>query len=207
MGSIARPYPPESLFDDPLGSFRRAPEVEDWLRATFIDSSSPLYGEEHEHLEDATIGVLWRTSEVKRKGVPVTGTAVIPDGAALHGEHKQMFLWQMRRWFANLKLDFLITLYAPYAEACADIDFCALVKHELCHCAQAVDEWGGRRFRRDGSRLYCLIGHDVEEHIAVVRDFGAVGRNVREFVAAASAPPRIGQASIARMCGTLARAA
>lgn len=204
-----RPFPPKRLFNlEGLDSFERAHDVEDWLYEVFVDYNSPLYGEEHEHLEEAGIGVLWSTASVVRKGIAIAGTAELAKPKNSLGQlEKKIWMWQQRQWFGDDPLHFRITLDANYAMECEDVDFCALVKHELCHCAQALNKYGDKWFRKDGSRVFTLIGHDVEEFIPVVRDFGPVGRNVREFVAAASAPPRIAQAHIARMCGTVARAA
>jgi hypothetical protein len=210
-GSFRRPYPPAHLLGEDLeGAFLPAPELADWALDVFVNPSSPLYHEEHDHLQDALIGCLWTTAKNKRRGIPVAGTAQIPKPhPALSGWEKELYLWQLRQWFGTDTPNFLITLSAPYAAECDDINFLALMKHELCHCEQARDEYGGRRYRKkDNSPIFTIIGHSVEEHISVVRDFGPVGRNVKEFVEAASRPPRIAQADIDWACGTcLARAA
>jgi hypothetical protein len=210
LPELKRPTPPPFLFDEDLeGTFARAEDVEEWMRDVFIEEDGPLYGERHEPLSDAYIGVLWATKAVKRKGVELAGTAEMPDRVArqLNGWVKEQYLWQMRRWFGTIP-DFCIRLLAPWAESCEDVEFLATCKHELCHCDQAYDKYGSRWFRRDGSRVWTLVEHDVTEFIDVVEDFGPVGRNVAQFVSAASKTPRFEDADVRVACGNcLARAA
>lgn len=205
-----RPYPPAALFEQDLeGAFARAEDVEGWIREHFIEPDGVFYSERHEPLQDAYVGVLWATKQVKRRGVPLLGTAEMPDRVAntLNGWVKEQYIWQMRRWFGQLP-HFCIRLLAPWAEGCDDLDFCAGVKHEVCHCNQALDKWGARWFRKDGSRVWTIVEHDVQEFTEVVADFGPVGRNVEDFVRAARTPPRFGRAQIDFACGVcLARAA
>lgn len=202
---LFRPRPPEELRRaDEYGTFVRAPEVEEWIQSAFVKPGGPLYDEDHCHLLDARLGVLWSNIPVSRRGTPIAGTASMPrPHPALSAYDKQVHVWFLRRFFGVEKLDFLITLDAPYAHACDDVNFCALVKHELVHCDQARDENGERLFTvREFKPIFTIRGHDVEEQIAVVRDFGMVGRNVEKFVEAASKPPRIAQAKIDWACGT-----
>lgn len=113
----------------------------------------------------------------------------------------------MRRWFGTLP-DFCIRLNANWAEAVEDLDFCATAKHELCHCDQAYNKWGDRWFRKDGSRVWTLVEHDVEIFLDEVRDFGPVGRGVSELAEILKQPPRFGSQSINVACGNcLSRAA
>jgi hypothetical protein len=201
--------PPRELFDS-AESFLPAPEVSIWIEDAFLDDESPLFHEEHLHLRGAHIGVLWTTFENSRKGIPVAGDASIPHPHPSLGKwERALYNWQMKQWFGPRLPDFLIRLYAPYASACENVDFCALVKHELCHMAQATDEFGAPRFNRETGRpVYTMIGHDVEQFISVVRDFGPVGRNVKALADAARRKPRIARAALDWACGNcLARAA
>jgi hypothetical protein len=194
---------------DEYGTFERAVDVEEWIFDAFLNTRSPLYHIEHEHLREARVGVLWSNIPVSRRGTPIAGTASIPrPHSALSGYERQIQHWFMRRYFGIEPLNFLITLDAPYAARCVDVNFLALIKHELVHCAQAKDEEGELIYtKKDFKPIYVLGGHDVEEQISVVRDFGLVGRNVREFVEAANNPPRIAQAEIDWACGTCLKAA
>lgn len=202
---LIRPRPPQELqLADDYGTFVRAPDVEQWIYSAFIRPGGPLYHEEHSHLLEARVGVLWSNIPVSRRGTPIAGTASIPrPHPALSAYDKQVSKWFLRTFFGIEPLDFLITLDAPYAHRCDDVNFCALAKHELIHCDQARDEEGERRFtKKEFKPIFCIRGHDVEEQIAVVRDFGPVGRNVSDFVKAARARPRIARANIDWACGT-----
>lgn len=209
---LKRPMPPAALCHaDEYGTFERSPEMERWLIDAFVVPGAPFYDEEHCHLQEARIGVLWSNIPVSRKGAPVAGTAQIPrPPSSLSLYDRQALLWFRRRFFGVEPLNFLITLDAPYAAEADHWSFCALAKHELVHCDQARDPLSGDRLftGKDFRPVFTIRGHDVEEQISVVRDFGVVSRNVKEFVEAARKPPRIAQAKIDWGCGTcLARAA
>jgi hypothetical protein len=198
-----RPRPSEALrVPDELGTFERAHEVEAWIAEAFLTPGSPLYHVEHAHLSEARYGVLWSNIPVRRRGVQIAGMASMPrPHPALSAYDKQAQVWFIRQFFGIEPLDFLITLDAPYAATCEDINFLALAKHELIHCGQKHDAEGEPLYSKTHKPKFCIQGHDVEEQIAVVRDFGLVGRNVAEFVRAASDKPRIGRAEIDWACG------
>ena len=201
---LYRPRPPLELqYSNEYGTFVRAREVEEWINSAFVQRGGPLHDEEHCHLHDAKLGVLWSNIPVARKGTAIAGTASIPrPHPALSAYDREVPRWFLRQFFGAEKLDFLVTLDAPYAHRCDDVNFCALTKHELVHCDQARDEQGERLYTKKHKPIFRLRGHDVEEQIPVVRDFGVVGRNVKELVEAASQPPRIAQANIDWACGT-----
>lgn len=50
-----RPLPPESMFDIGGKAFEPAPEVAEWVEATFFDPSSPIANPDHEHLAQALL--------------------------------------------------------------------------------------------------------------------------------------------------------
>ena len=112
---------------------------------------------------------------------------------------------QFQEWFGRIP-DFVITLDAGYAAGADDRSFCALVEHELYHCAQALDEFGGAKFKADSDiPVFAMKGHDVEEFIGVVRRYGMTA-NVRELVeAAVDETGKAETADIELMCGTCAR--
>lgn len=107
------------------------------------------------------------------------------------------------RWFGELP-DFVITIQAHAAMQMDDASFCALVEHELYHCAQALNEYGEPRFRRDGRPIFSMRAHDVEEFVGIVERYGAgaASPNVALMAAAATRRPTVGLASIASACGT-----
>jgi hypothetical protein len=55
---------------------------------------------------------------------------------------------QLRDWF-EADIDFLLTFYAPECARLDDRSFCALVEHELYHCAQERDQYGAPKFDRE----------------------------------------------------------
>ena len=195
----ARPAPPADLG---LNEFRQAPEVEAWIRRNYIDPTGPLFTPEHAHLEFATIGVLWASYLNVKQMRRIVGQAEAPmprGNAWQKGRLEQ----QLNEWFGGVP-DFVLTFDADYVRDCADIAFCALVDHELCHCAQALDEFGAPKFSQDGRPKFSIRGHDIEEFVSVVRRFGieAAGKYAVDFVNAAQSAPEVGAVDIAKACGT-----
>lgn len=202
---MTRPFPPEDLSADlrhPEG-FQPAPDVWEWAMATFVDRSSPLHNPEHAHLEAATVGVLWTNVRNSRQMRGIVGMAEVPQTKGgkwqkARAEH------QLREWFGTDALDFLITLDAPYSAAVDDASFCALVEHEMYHCAQQRDAYGAPKFSRDGRPRFGIRGHDVEEFVGIVRRYGkrAAGPAVIEMVEAAAREPEVSAAAVSTACGT-----
>ena len=206
---LTRPRPPERLLGqdgaDTAIPFEPAPELDAWARATFIDEDAALLNEEHAHLREAKLGFLWTSVGNARGDHAVVGQAEIPSiqgGKWARGR----FFQQVEEWFGLIP-DFLITFDAGFADEADDATFCALVEHELYHCAQARTPWGDLKFRKDGSPAFTMRGHDVEEFVGIVQRYGAgaaAGRT-SAFVAAAVAGPTIAAAEIAGCCGTCGR--
>lgn len=201
---MKRPVPPAKLFGEEalFGMYVPAPEVVEWLRAAFLEDGSKLYNEEHIHLKDADICVLWTNDPYAKQGRRVAGTAEIPMfrcGAWQKGRQEQ----QMREWFERVP-QFLITLDANYAAQASDAEFCALVEHELYHCGQERDEFGAPKFTKHGLPKYAMRGHDVEEFVGIVRRYGAgnAAGDTAKLVEAASKPPEVAKLDISRCCGT-----
>jgi hypothetical protein len=204
---MKRPQPPERLREVGF-ELEPAPALAAWLFATFVNDGAPLLNPDHEHLRDASIGCLWSNVPNERQQRQVVGTAEIfaPKGNAWQKARQEQ---QVREWFKDTP-DFILTFYAPHACISDDASFCALVEHELMHCSQAVDQYGSPRFRKDGSPVYALRSHDVEEFVGIVERYGvgAVDSGVAAMVRAANAKPKIVKSKISAACGTcLLRAA
>lgn len=197
---VARPYPGEELDDDRPECFTPDARFAEWIRETFINGSGPLANESHEHLGAALIGVLWTNAINEQKQRHVMATAEMPN-AMSGGWKRARYEYQLRQWF-DIVPDFLLTFSAPDCARLDDRNFCALVEHELLHCAQALDRYGAPRFTQAGAPVYAIRGHDVEEFTEVVRRYGPTTSDVRELVAAASARPLIPGADIEIACGT-----
>lgn len=205
-----RPLPPPHLFADNLAplTFAPAPEVLDWLTAEILMDTGSIHNPEHQHLLSTDLRVLWASAPSRRGGRQVIGTAeevAFRCSAWQKGRQEQ----QMREWFGYVP-DWLITLDASYCASCSDPEFCALVEHEMCHIAQARDEFGALAFTKEGQPKIKLVGHDVEEFVSVVARYGVGDPNgaLAKLAAAARQEPTVSRVSIAGACGTcLLRAA
>lgn len=186
----------ETLHDGP--AFVAAPDVERWIFETFIDEGSPLCNPDHEHLRDARIGVLWTSAPNGKHGRAIVGQAELCKGGAGTWSRGRA-VQQITDWFGDLP-DFIITLFAPYADTANDATFCALVEHELSHCGQEKDAYGVPKFSKFGP-VYTMRGHDVEEFIGVVRRYGADAAGVRALIDAAAEGPTLAGADIGFACG------
>ncbi|WP_228385173.1 putative metallopeptidase [Pseudomonas parafulva] len=196
---MSRPMPPAALLESLWLTLRPAPEVWEWIQREILATTGSIHKEEHAHLIDANIGVLWASSAFNQKGRSVLGQAeqlMIRAGGWQKARQEQ----QMREWFGE-ELQFLITLAADYCAQCTDAEFCALVEHELYHIAQATDQYGAPKFTQDGMPKLEMRGHDVEEFIGVVRRYGA-SQEVQQLIDAASRPPEVAKINISRACGT-----
>jgi hypothetical protein len=204
--SATRPHPPDDAGEDVPQRFTPDLMFAEWIRGTFVEAPGPLANIDHEHLIDATIGVLWTNCINVTKMRHVLATAEIPQtmgGAWKRGRAEQ----QLRDWF-EADVDFLLTFYAPECARLDDRSFCALVEHELYHCAQERDQYGSPKFDRlTGRPIFGIRGHDVEEFTGVVRRYGATSPDVTAMVRAANQRPQLADSPIEIACGTCARAA
>ena len=199
-----RPYPPTSLLElSELSDFgirlTPAPEVWEWLQQEILGDTGSIHNEEHAHLIDADIRVMWASAAFTKKGRTVVGQA---EQVAFRagGWQKARMEQQMLDWFGDVPA-YIITLAADYCAQCSDADFCALVEHELYHIAQATDQYGAPKFTQEGLPKLEMRGHDVEEFVGVVRRYGA-SPQVQELVDAANNPAEVGKMNISRACGT-----
>ncbi|PBP53521.1 hypothetical protein CCL18_22205 [Pseudomonas syringae] len=199
-----RPTPPVLLLElSDLSDFsiRLAPasDVWEWIQAEILADTGSIHNEDHAHLIDADIRVMWASSSFEKQGRRVLGQA---EQVAFRagGWQKARMEQQMRDWFGDIP-DFIITLAADYCATCSDADFCALVEHELYHLAQATDQYGQPAFTKEGAPKLKLQGHDVEEFVGVVRRYGA-SQEVQLLVDAANKPAEVGKLNISRACGT-----
>lgn len=199
-----RPMPPESLLDlSELSSLGirliPAPEVWEWLQVEILADTGSIHNEDHAHLIDADVRVMWASAAFTKKGRTVVGQA---EQVAFRagGWQKARMEQQMLDWFGDVPA-YIITLAADYCADCSDADFCALVEHELYHIAQATDQYGAPKFTQEGLPKLEMRGHDVEEFVGVVRRYGA-STQVQELVDAANNPAEVGKLNISRACGT-----
>lgn len=200
---MLRPIPPTL---SPAGAF--APDqhgLGEWVSGTFLDADGLLPNPDHAHLVDASIGWLWTNYDAAAQGRMIAGEARIPrTGGARWSQAAGCY--QLEQWFGHIP-DFVITISAPIAEQMTDGEFCALVEHELYHCAQALDPFGMPRFDREGKPIFTMRGHDVEQFVGVVARYGHAAAGVTELVRAANRPPLFDEAETAFACGSCLRKA
>lgn len=196
---MIRPIPPADLLESLWLTLQPAPDVWEWIQAEILAATGSIHNEEHAHLIDANVGVLWASSAFAKKGRTVLGQAeqlMIRAGGWQKARQEQ----QMRDWFGE-EPEFLITLAADYCAQCTEAEFCALVEHELYHIAHKLDKYGAPAFTQDGLPKLEMRGHDVEEFVGVVRRYGA-SHDVQQLIDAASRPPEVAKINISRACGT-----
>jgi Putative phage metallopeptidase len=90
---------------------------------------------------------------------------------------------------------------------CSAAQICAIVEHELYHCAQALDAFGDPKFTEDGEPVWAIRPHDIEEFSGVVRRYGAVLPDQKRFIEALKQGPTIAAAHINGVCGTCLKVA
>lgn len=189
-------------------SFAPAQGVWDWILRNIIATDGPIYNPDHRHLADADVCVLWADGGYTSKMRQVIGTAeevAFRCNAWQRGRQEQ----QMGQWFGHVP-GFLITFDGQFARQCSDVEWCALVEHELYHLSHKLDPFGAPMFSKDGQPKIAIQGHDVEEFIGVVRRYGVGGSDstVAQMVRAANAPAEVSRVALAGACGTcLLRAA
>ena len=202
--------PPEDLATfseiEMTDRFVPAPDVDEWISETLLDEASDLFNADHAHLRDAHIGILWTNCDNSRNMRTVIGQAELMPPMAMGKWQKARACQQIEEWFGSMP-DFLITLSAPAAHGMDDASFCALVEHELYHCAQKMDSFGMPMFKQVGTPAFGIRGHDVEEFVGVVARYGAIDPGVAAMVEVAGRKPIMDAASIAGACGTCLRAA
>lgn len=198
---MERPLPTAEFVEEFAPHIRLMPadDLFVWITDHILDADGSLHNPDHQHLVDADIAFMWASSAFTKKGRTVLGQAEEVMMRA-GGWQKARMEQQLYDWFGR-KPDFIITLAGDYCLECSDLEFCALVEHELYHIAQKIDEFGIPEFTRDGQPKLCMRGHDVEEFVGVVRRYGA-SSDVQRIIDAASQPAEVAKLNIARACGT-----
>jgi hypothetical protein len=191
--------------------FLPTPQLEAWAKATFVSPNGRLSNPDHLHLISAQIGFLWTSYPASRQMVTIVGQAELASPPPSMGKWaRARWEHQIEQWFgAERQLDFIITIYAPFAALADDATFCSLIEHELYHCGQRLDEYDNPKFRKDGTPMLALRGHDVEEFVGIVRRYGAgaAAGQTAELIAAGRRKPEIATAAIGWACGSCRRKA
>ncbi|HCI6175119.1 TPA: hypothetical protein NPO38_000587 [Klebsiella quasipneumoniae subsp. quasipneumoniae] len=198
-----RPYPPVNFTGEKWLPYTRlipATEIGEWVNQNILSEDGRIHNPDHAHLVDADVAFMWASGAFAKSGRIVLGQCE-PVMMRAGGWQKSRMEQQMHEWFGRIP-KFIITLAADYCEQCNDLEFCALVEHELYHIAQATDDYGAPKFNKEtGMPVLKLRGHDVEEFVGVVRRYGA-SKDVQEMVDAANRPAEVAHIDVARACGT-----
>lgn len=199
MLKLKRPMPPEIR-----GAFEPAPEIWEWLKETILNPEHKLFNRDHKHLLSQRwpdITLMWADGGFKKGGKTVIGQTerVMIQGGGWKRERQE---YQMEQWF-DVVPEFLITLDARFCDQCSDVEFCALVEHELYHIGHAKNELGMPAYSSStGKPKLAIVAHDVEEFVGVVRRYGASQDDIQRLVDAALKKPEVSHADIRQACGT-----
>ena len=207
---LCLPEAPEHLRSPFGGSlFEPAPDLAGFIQEAFVQPGAPFWRAEYEHLAEARIGVLWTNVDRVKDGLRTLGMCRLVRASGDKWSNGRA-LQQSLEWFADWWPDaddplphFELTFYAPWVAQANDPSACGLFAHELRHCGQKTDRWGEPAFDENGDPLFAIQGHDVEQFVSVVEDFGiaAAGQAGVRFVEAANRPPRFTAAEVAGICG------
>jgi hypothetical protein len=183
------------------GLIEPCPEVRDWARAMFVQLGGQLYNADHAHLDGASVEFLWTNEPyLKPFGVRVLGTAELgrPAGTAWVKARKRE---QLHRWFGH-EPDFIITLDVVNLSTARPEVICAIVEHELYHCAQETDEHGDLRYNAEGDPVWGMRPHCVEQFVGVTARYGAINEHEEALATAIRNGPTVGSAELSGVCGT-----
>lgn len=144
---------------------------------------------EHAHLNDALIGYVFRDDELTRRGKVTAAEAILVE-RILQSEKRygRIVRWAILRilpQFETLPPDFLILIDRNIWEGMGIEERVALVDHELSHCWYATAEDGvTQKFHQDGSPMWAIRGHDLEEFCGVVTRNGLWNEDLAMFARA-----------------------
>ena len=205
-GGLERPFPQEALalaHRMPL-LFGVAHGMAEWVRDVFLTPGSPLHNADHWHLVDAHIGYLWTNVQVGKIGHQRVGEAELVGKLGGCGQWQTAtYHFALMQWFGKVP-DFLIRLDAPFCTELPNRDFCALVDHELYHCAIKLDEFGSPRMTPDDELIWAMRRHDSEEFLPIVGRYGSSLQcgGSAGIIEASKARPEMTDEQIAEACGT-----
>lgn len=139
--------------------------------------------EEFDHLRQGDAGILYlMRTELKIRGQKaVLGEMSLP---FFRGGLADIGAWALAKVCGGELPDFVCWLDAEWWRQATARQREALVYHELCHCAHAVNKDGEPKFTDEGLPVWAVVGHDVEEFSAVARRYGAWTQDLELFMAA-----------------------
>lgn len=141
---------------------------------------------DHEHLQAATIGYIFRDDELRRQGKVKWAEAILVE-RILQSERRwgRLVKWAILRilpQFGETLPAFIVLIDRNIWLGLSPEEKLALVDHELSHCAQAREDDGETpKYTRDGSPVWMIRSHDVEEFEAVIQRHGLWNDELRSL--------------------------
>lgn len=196
---------PQELREPEPTRILTASEWWNWIQSTFIEEGS-LHNPDHSHLQYARIGVLLTNEKYVRKGRRVCGEAREAKPKGSNAWKKCRAKQQLVRWFGPPLPDFVITLDSLWirdrVSAGAYDAVCALVEHELYHCAQDTGANGMPAFDSNTGRpRWTIAPHDIEEFIGVAERYGAARDDIQKVAQAIHSGPTVTETDVNAACG------
>lgn len=144
-----------------------------------IDSIDP-----HAHLRDAEISYVFRDDELRRQGKVIAADCILV-ARILQSDKRwsRLVKWALLRITSRISLpDFLVLIDRNIWEGMSIAEKVALMDHELSHAWFQTEEDGEtQKFKKDGSPLWAIKGHDIEEFRGVVGRNGLWSPELRDF--------------------------
>lgn len=137
--------------------------------------ATSLIAAHHQHLDDVRIEYVFRSKAAKSKGKEVWGTARKVTG--LNAYLAQGLAHDELPLGDDVDDLFAIEIAEDVWSKLNDKQRRALVDHELCHCTVDVDD--------EGRVILGVVGHDLEEFVAIVERHGLWREDVESFTQAA----------------------
>jgi hypothetical protein len=137
--------------------------------------------EAHTHLRDASIGYIFHDEEITNGGKVEWASAGLGIMRGPSAKHWGRFIeWTIFRMI-GYQPDFIILIDRNIWNGLDAAQKVALIDHELCHCQQATDAFGGPRFNQiTGRPIWRIAAHDIEEFHGVIERNGIWNDDVAE---------------------------
>lgn len=135
----------------------------------------------HLKIGQPVIMFVLRAASKLRAGRTVLGEMSLP---RFMGTLSPLGTWLLARACGGVLPDFIMLLDAAWWAEASPFHRAALVHHELKHAGHARDREGEPRFNDDGSPIWAIEPHDLEEFQDTVRQFGAWSPDIPPFLAA-----------------------
>lgn len=130
---------------------------------------------------EPVVDFLYRDGEFRKKERRILATCYMP---TVQGELRSLFDWMLERTLGRIP-DYLIVIESDFWSTSALRAREALLFHEMHHIGPSHNEFGEMRLTREGTPIWRVVPHDLEEFNAVVKRYGAWSGDIGAFLAAA----------------------